>query len=158
MNSKVFLMAFSSAALALTLSADTYTDPREVLGSQVGDDGFQSVMPPGAPFHTDPQHAFLQVDVVGDHQDVLRRDLVEIRRCPEALTRIVHIGLGLQKQHLLRAKHPLSAQGKMFFFIHLCPHPLRQTVDDMEACIMTCILVFPARISQARNNIHSQYS
>ena len=142
---------------ALRLSADAHPDPGEILCPQVLDNGLQSVVSARAALQPDAELPLLEVDVVGDHNDLLRLHLVEIRGRPQTLPGIVHIGLGLQKDHPLPGENSLSAEREMLLFIYPDPHPVRQRVDHVEADVVARILILSPGIPEACNDVHDPF-
>ena len=65
------------------------------LGSQMGDNILDPVMPSGAPFLADPKLSYIQADIVVYNNNMFRLDLIVIRSLPDAFTAEVHKGLGL---------------------------------------------------------------
>ena len=129
----------------------THTDlyPGEFLASQLGNDGFDPIVPPGGAVAPDPQPPRRQGDVVKHHQNPLRRDAVVGAQLQYRPARQIHIGLRLEKKELGSVVNGLPIQPLEFCLINPAAQFLCQQVDGTKARIVPGAGIFAAGIAQS---------
>src|SRR5579875_1969946 len=112
-------------------------------------------MAAGATAAAHPQFPEGQVEIIGDHEEPLRRDLVPGGDQPQGRAAVVHIRLGLYEQD------PALAQQALFRPVSSAPgcepETARQLVDDDEADIVTGECVFSPRIPEAGDDAEFRF-
>lgn len=73
------------------------TEARELVGAEMGGDGFEAVIAAAGPVFTVAEDAKLKIKVITDHEDVLGSDLVEASEGLDGLTGFVVEGLGFDE-------------------------------------------------------------
>ena len=69
------------------------TEARELVGAEMGGDGFEAVIAAAGPVFTVAEDAKLKVKVITDHENVLGGNLVEVGEGLDGLARFVVEGL-----------------------------------------------------------------
>ena len=120
------------------------------------DNILQPIVPSGTALLADPQLAHIQADIIGDHHQLSGHIyLVVVRYLPDALSAQIHISEGLNQNDFLSVNITLADNRLMLSLQHGYLVFLRNLLYDPEADIMPGILIFSARIAQARDNKHS---
>src|SRR5579875_1429592 len=136
----------------LPADPDSYT--RELF-AEARDDRLEPVIAAGATAAAHPQFPEGQVEIIGDHEEPLRRDLVPGGDQPQGRAAVVHIRLGLYEQD------PALAQQALFRPVSSAPgcepETARQLVDDDEADIVTGECVFSPRIPEAGDDTEFRF-
>jgi hypothetical protein len=140
------------------LRPDPYLDPGKFLGSKLGNDIFNPIVPPCAAFQPNPELARLQADVIIDHDDLLRRDLIIIHRRPKALPAQIHEGLRLHKEHFLPLYHALPTVRPVLPFADIDTILVRQHINHRKTYIVPCFIIFLCGVSKSCNQIHNLFS
>ena len=109
--------------------ANPHLDAGEAVTTQMLNDILQPVVPPGGAEGTQPELAHRQVDVIGYHEDMLRRDLIEAGGGAYGLPGEIHVGLGLHHQHLILSQLPFRRPGLEAQLVKAQLFPLRQPVN-----------------------------
>ena len=143
----------------LWLLTDTDPHPRELIRAEALDDGLEAIVTTRRATLPDPHATDSEVDVIRHHDDLLRRNLIEVRERRDAVARQVHVGQRLHDDELLRPRrrhHPcLRIDPLKLRLVQLQPAQLlAERLHRRETRIMTCTDIFLLRISQTRNQIH----
>ena len=143
----------------LRLLTDTDPHPRELIRAEALDDGLEAIVATRRATLPDPHATDIEVDVIRYHDDLLRRNLIEVRERRDAVARQIHVGHWLHDDELLRPRrrhHPrLRIDTLKLRLVQLQPAQLlAERLHRRETCIMTCTDIFLLRISKTRNQIH----
>jgi hypothetical protein len=133
--------------------ADAQPDPPVSL-AQMGVDRPQAVVPGMTAALLQPALARGQIKFIVKDGDVGGRQLPEIRRRADRLTRQVHEGLGLQQHHLFRPQAALADLALMRLLPGRKPVVGGDPVQRHEADVVAVPGVFRARISKTHPEFH----
>ena len=140
--------------LLLAGMADAQAHPPELL-ADVGLEGADAVVAAGAAALLDADLAGREVDLVVDHDDLLRRQLEEAQRLADRPAGFVHIGLRLYGQHLFPAQAALGAVR----LEAVAPRRKGMAADDLvhrhEADVVPIVGVAGARIAEPGKQQHA---
>ena len=111
-------------------------------------------MPPGASLFSNPKLSWVQTNIVINHNQFFRRNLIIIHYRSNAFSAEIHKSLRLNQQHLLALNHAFSAKTTMFPLTDINIILVCQPINHRKAHIVSCIFIFFGRISKPCYDIH----
>ena len=139
---------------ALRLFAHADAQPREILPAQKADDRAHAVVRARAALFAHAQLAQRQVNVVVDQEQVIHLRLIPRNQLRHALAGEVHKRLRLDEHQLFPADEALADLPVHRVFGELNMVLFAEHVNHVEADVVPCSGVFPARIAQTDHNEH----
>ena len=134
----------------------THLDPGKLIGAQVLDDIFQPVVSPRRAAPPDTQFAHRKGHVVGEHQNMVGRNFIKVRRRTHRLSGEVHKSHRLHQQHPRAANLRLSGERPVFQPLDRYAGPFGQLVGHPEAHIVPRPLILVPYVAQPHNEpVHS---
>ena len=139
--------------IVIGMGFGTHTDlhPGEVLASNTGNDGLDSVVSAGAAFSPDAEPAGLQGNIVKHDDDILGRNVEKGGKLLYGLTGKVHIGLGLEKEQFVVLVGNLVIQALEFTFVYPAAQLFCQNIKGAEASIVAGLCVFGSGIAETHD-------
>ena len=134
--------------IGVGFSAYTDLHPWEILRTNLGDNGFDTVVSTGGAISTNTQTAGGQRDIVEQDDDPLGWNVEVRRKLQHRFSGQVHIGLGFQKKQLFAVIGGLAVKSLIFESVNLAAQLVSKQINGSETGIVPCFLVFPAGISQ----------
>src|SRR5215813_7496840 len=118
------------------------------------DDAVEAVVSCRASLMLELNPAERQVQLVVDHQGVLRSNLEESRRCGDRLAGQIHEGLGLEQHHPLLAQPHLSQPSlELSLFERRLPAAAK-LLEDPKADVVPVVPVPTTGVAEAADQLH----
>src|SRR5215813_3525307 len=118
------------------------------------DDAVEAVVSSRASLMLELNPAERQVQLVVDHQGVLRSNLEESRRCGDRLAGQIHEGLGLEQHHPLLAQPHLSQPSlELSLFERRLPAAAK-LLEDPKADVVPVVPVPTTGVAEAADQLH----
>src|SRR6266545_860799 len=128
---------------------DAEAQARDLVGAQALQDRFEAAMAGGAPRSAEAQTAERQVDLVVDHQDLRRVELVPLEQTARGIAAPVHIGLRPGQPG--PAVAPASDQGVALQVVDRDPPAAGELLDHPETHVVAGLAILRAGVPQAQD-------
>ena len=132
--------------------ANTDLDPWELVGTEILNNAFQSVVAARRPTATDAQFSNGKGHIIGDDQHVFWWDLIKLYRLCHRITGKVHIGLRLHEDGFETGNGPASQQGSILDAVDANSEFLFTYIRGHESHVVAGVPVFHAWIAEKNDD------
>lgn len=129
-------------------------EARELVGAEVGGDGFEAVIAAAGPVFAVAEGAKSEVKIVANHENVLGGDFVEVGEGLDGLAGFVVEGLGLDEN----GASLLQPDGAEFGFLPVKLMDFGVKIQCQEAEVVAGEVVLSAGIAETNDEAHIFYS
>lgn len=136
------------------LGSDADAEPCEFVAAEAFDDVFESVLAAGGSFGADPDGADGNVEVVGEYEEVVAADFVEVHGGDDGVTGVVHVSHRFDDDNGFSAVGEAGGVEVAFAFGEGYALAGSELIDCMEADVVPGAVVAEFGIAESDDQFH----